>query len=289
MAAILLLGANGQVAHYLRKYLQLEHSVTCLTRNELDVSKSGFASEIAGYHPDLVINATAYTAVDKAESELELARTINANAPHQIALVCEDLSIPFIHYSTDYVFSGEADRPYNEDDETDPQSVYGQTKLEGELAVLSTAAQAYIFRTSWVYSRQGANFYKSMLRLAQEREQLGIVADQVGGPTYAGSIAFATVEVIRELLNESAGTIPAGVYHMTCQGQTSWCDFAKAIFELNDVQDIQVNPLTTSEYPTPAKRPAYSVLDNQKLHDLFNISLPSWQDALQLCVAEDVS
>ncbi len=283
MANILIFGAKGQLGQYLMEVFSPSHDVTGLHREHIDLTETKqIAAHIeAGY--DLVINATAYTAVDKAESEEALAQTINADAPTAMAEACKAVDTPFIHFSTDYVFAGDAEQPYAESDQTDPQGVYGATKLAGEQAILDSGAEAYIFRTAWVYSQRSNNFYKTMLRLAADRDELGIVADQVGSPTYAGSIAEATLSVANSILSDKKAE--QGVYHLTNNGIASWFDFAQAIFAANKV-DIKLNGITTADFPTPAKRPAYSVLANNKLKEQFNVELPTWQQGLALCVAE---
>lgn len=284
---ILLIGANGQLGQYLSDTFKSssDYELTRLTRNELDLSDiDQIDTSIRATSPNLIINASAYTAVDNAEEQQELAFLINAMVPAAIAKTCADLSIPLIHFSTDYVFSGESDSPYLESDQPNPQGVYGSSKLRGEEAILASHCEAYIFRTAWVYSQRANNFYKSMLRLATNRSELGIVSDQFGSPTYASSIANGIAIVVDKVLDESTST-EAGVYHMTCGGMTNWSGFAKAIFSLEDV-DVVVNEISTSDYPTPAKRPAYSVLDNTKLLRNFGVQLPNWQDALNDCSAE---
>ena len=287
MPKILLIGSNGQLGQYLRDvFSNSDYELECLTRAELDLSKvETIDSSIRSANPSLVINATAYTAVDKAEEDQKLAFLINASAPEVMAKTCADLSIPLVHFSTDYVFAGDATVPYQETDEPDPQGVYGQSKLQGEAAILASGCDAYIFRTAWVYSQRGNNFYKSMLRLASDRPELGIVSDQFGSPTYASSIANGTVDVVEKILDKGFDA-QTGLYHMTCSGVTSWSGFAKAIFNSENVS-VKVKEITTNDYPTPAKRPAYSVLDNAKLMRNFGVQLPSWQAALATCVAED--
>ena len=288
MARLLLIGSNGQLGQYLKEIFvsdDSDYELISLTRDELDLSELNKIDELIRLiNPEIIINASAYTAVDRAEEQQELAFTINALAPEIMAQTCFDLSIPLIHFSTDYVFSGDAKTPYRETDEPDPQGVYGLSKLQGEQAILTSQCEAYIFRTAWVYSQRGNNFYKSMLRLASERSKLGIVNDQFGSPTYASSIAIAIAEISQKILDKTVST-RTGVYHMTCGGMTNWSSFAKAIFDAENV-DIVVNEIATSDYPTPAKRPAYSVLDNKKLLSNFGVQLPSWQDALDACVAE---
>ena len=286
---IALIGVNGQVGQYLLSCLGcLDTDTTVeiigLSRQELDLTKTDdiplILNEIT---PDLIINASAYTAVDKAESEPELAYQVNCVAPQAMAEYAKQNQVPFIHFSTDYVFAGDASEPYLEDEITNPQGEYGSSKLAGEQAVLASGAKAFIFRTAWVYSQKGNNFYKTMLKLAESRSELNIVDDQVGSPTYAAAIAQATTEIVKKIF--SSGDFSSGVYHMTCQGKTHWADFAQEIFTLNGCE-IDIHGIPSSEYPTPAKRPNFSVLDNQKLFDVFGINLPHWRDALLACVEE---
>ena len=287
---ITVIGSNGQLGQYLLSSLNelecenIKLEIVGLSRKELDLSKAqDIQTVLSKVQPDMVINASAYTAVDKAESEPELAHRINCLAPAEIAAYALSADIPFIHYSTDYVFSGDAKTPYLESDQTAPQGEYGASKLAGEQKVLDLGAQAYIFRTAWVYSQKGSNFYKTMLNLSESRDELNVVHDQIGSPTYASSIAQATTKIVSKLF--SGEQFSSGVYHMTCQGQTNWAEFAKEIFKLNDIA-LKVHGIPGSEYPTPAKRPDYSVLNNQKLQDVFGVSLPDWQEALDECVHE---
>ena len=288
MKKILLIGRNGQVTTYLQRVLSGDFTLEVAGRESLDLSDiESIEPVLSAYAPDIIINPAAFTAVDLAETEQEAAFKINSHAPAAIAQYCKQHNTPLIHFSTDYVFSGEAEQPYLETDETAPTGVYGQSKLEGEQAILNSGAPAIILRTAWVYSNHGKNFYKTMLNLASSRNELSVVADQVGAPTYAGSIADTTRMLVERVL-EQGGIKPeqVGVYHFTCQGQTSWCEFAKAIFVENGVNDITVNGISTQEYPTPAKRPAYSVLNLDKLKNTFGLSLPHWGTALAQCAVE---
>jgi dTDP-4-dehydrorhamnose reductase len=236
----------------------------------------------------VVINAAAYTAVDQAESEPELAHLVNAEAPRVMAEACAESGAWLVHYSTDYVFDGTASEPYSEDDPVSPVNVYGRTKLEGEQAVVGNAPRHLIFRTSWVYSNHGRNFLNTMLRLSAERAVLTIVSDQVGSPTWTGAIAGATEQVLHRLSGwGTGGDDKAGIYHMTCGGRTSWYGFARAIFEQTGRLDgIRVEPIDTASYPTPARRPLYSVLNNDKLANVFGVKLDTWDDALRECLSE---
>jgi dTDP-4-dehydrorhamnose reductase len=291
MKKLLVIGGNGQLGQYLVKLLnecfanEENVLVVGVGRQQLDLENIELIPLVlAEYSPDLIINASAYTAVDKAESELELSLKVNAEAPKAIAKYAAEMGVPVIHYSTDYVFSGNGVSPYKEDDETQPQGQYGSSKLAGEKALLDSGAQVYIFRTAWVYSQKGANFYKTMLKLAETRSELNVVQDQLGSPTYAASIAQASVEVVQCLFSEKE--YPIGVYHMTCGGVANWAEFAKLIFKEHGLQ-ITVNGISSHEYPTPATRPSYSVLSNEKLKTIFGITLPDWKDALTQCVHEN--
>ena len=284
---IVLIGVNGQVGQYLLSCLgDLDAEIVGLSRQELDLTiTTDIQSTLREIKPDFIINASAYTAVDKAESEPELAYQVNCLAPKAMAEYAVSANVPMIHFSTDYVFAGDAIEPYLEKDATNPQGEYGSSKLAGEQAVLDSGAQAFIFRTAWVYSQKGNNFFKTMLKLAASRSELNVVDDQIGSPTYAAAIAHATTEIVQKIMADLG--FPAGVYHMTCQGQTNWAEFAQEIFALND-QNVTVNGIPSKEYPTPAKRPSFSVLNNQKLSEVFGVSLPDWRDALQACVEEKI-
>ncbi len=290
MKKILLIGQNGQVSTYLQRVLPSE-SLLVANRELLDLSKvNQIQAVLAELKPDLIINPAAYTAVDLAESETELAYAINRDAVAQIAQYAASHQVPLIHFSTDYVFPGDADKPYKETDVPGPTGVYGASKLAGEKAVLDSGAPAVVLRTAWVYSNHGKNFYKTMLNLAESRDELSVVADQIGAPTYAGSIAEATKRLV-DIILEQGGLQDeqSGIYHFTCAGQTSWCEFARAIFVENEVTNITVNPIATADYPTPAKRPAYSVLEGSKLKSVFGIALPHWGTALAQCAVETKS
>jgi len=289
---VLLIGQNGQVSTYIQNALEghAECQLVIAGRDDLDLSKpSEVQASLTQFAPDIIVNPAAYTAVDLAEQEQDLAYAINRDAVAEIAAYSNQTETPLVHFSTDYVFDGDASKAYLEDHEAAPSGIYGASKLGGEQAILESKAPAIILRTSWVYSNHGKNFYKTMLALSESRTELSVVADQVGAPTYAGSIADATVSLLKQIIQQ--GGIPIeqrGVYHFTCQGQTSWCDFAKAIFVENQVSNMIVNPISTQEYPTPAKRPAYSVLDGGKLQAMFDLSLPHWGTALAHCAAETV-
>jgi dTDP-4-dehydrorhamnose reductase len=288
MKKILLIGQNGQVTTYLQRILTGDYTLEVAGRESLDLCEiDSIDAVLSSYAPDLIINPAAFTAVDLAEAEQDAAFQVNRDAPAAISEYCQKTNTPLIHFSTDYVFAGDADQAYLESDKTAPTGVYGRSKLEGEQAIIESGAPAIILRTAWVYSNHGKNFYKTMLGLSATRDQLSVVADQVGAPTYAGSIAVATKQLAEKILDQ--GGVPdsqSGVYHFTCQGQTSWCEFAKAIFIENEINKMTVNGISTADYPTPAKRPAYSVLNLDKLKRTFGISLPHWGTALAHCAAE---
>jgi dTDP-4-dehydrorhamnose reductase len=288
---ILLLGGNGQVGYELQRSLASRGELTVTTRTgvlpnggtceSLDLSAPDtFAALFERVAPDVVVNATAHTAVDRAESEPEAAVRINAEAPARIAQVCAAHGTHFIHYSTDYVFDGSAVRPYREDDPTAPLGVYGASKLAGEEAIRGSGARHTILRTSWVYAAHGRNFLLTMLRLAAERDELRVVADQIGSPTSAALIA----DVTADLLAMPHGA-PNGLRHLTARGQTSWHGFAEAIVAGAHARGLlarkpRVVPITTADYPTPARRPAYSVLDTARLEAESANHLPDWQEGL---------
>ncbi len=290
MKTVLLIGQNGQVTTYLQKTLVGSelYELVVADREKLDLLKLDQISDSLGaLKPDVIINPAAYTAVDLAEEEQSAAFCINRDAVAKIANYCAEATVPLIHFSTDYVFSGDASTPYLESDATLPNGVYGQSKLEGEQAILESGAAAVILRTAWVYSNHGKNFYKTMLMLSESRTELNVVNDQIGAPTYAGSIAQATKELLDVIVAQGElRPEQQGVFHFSCQGQTSWCDFAKALFAENNIMHMDVQGIPTEQYPTPAKRPAFSVLNGQKLQATFGISLPDWKDALRDCVNE---
>lgn len=289
---LLLLGGNGQVGRMLRRVLPALGEVIVATRDgaaadvaaDLDQPQAlpALVRQIA---PDVVVNAAAYTAVDRAESEPEAAFRANAEAPAALAQGCAATGALLVHYSTDYVFDGRSARPYREDDATAPLGVYGVSKRAGEEAIRASGARHMILRTAWVYAAQGRNFLRTMLRLAAEREELRVVADQVGAPTPAAWIADATGQLLRQ-------EVPAsGTWHLTAAGETSWHGFAQAIMDEAQAAGLlarrpRVLPITSAEYPTPARRPAYSVLDTAKLQRDFGIAPPAWRDGLRATVCE---
>lgn len=285
---ILLFGCDGQLGTDLQDSLAGIAELSAYGLADLDISDFDRLQQVIDDEaPGLIINAAAYTAVDRAESEPELAAMVNAEAPAVMAKKATQLQAGMIHYSTDYVFDGTATEPYSEEDKPNPESVYGSTKLEGERAVLENCSNSLILRTSWVYSLHGQNFLRTMLRLADQRDELSIVGDQVGAPTTTRALADATLKLVQYyLVNGEFSDRVSGVYHMTCGGETSWYEFAKAIFAAANNTAMRVVEITTEEYPTPAKRPAYSVLSNEKLFDTFGIRLPDWESALSQCMQD---
>ena len=283
--SILVTGSNGQLGSELLKLSELhsDYTFTFISRQELDLSDSEAIQ--TWFHDqsfDVIINCAAYTAVDKAESEQDLARTINATAVGTLASIAKEKISSLIHISTDYVFDGKNFKPYRETDSTNPQGIYGQTKLEGEQAMLAiNPAKSIIIRTSWVYSSFGNNFVKTMLRLGKEREELGVIFDQVGSPTSARDLAQAILSIIQH--PKLSAQKDTEIYHFSNEGVCSWYDFAKTIFELSAISCL-VKPIETLEYPTPAKRPHYSVLNKAKIKDTFDITIPYWKDSLQSCL-----
>ena len=294
---ILLFGKGGQVGWELQRSLAPLGELIALEFDSTDhcgdfTNLAGLAETVRRVKPDVIVNAAAHTAVDKAESEPELARTINALAPGVLADEAEKLGAWLIHYSTDYVFNGNGTTPWKETDTTDPLSVYGQTKLEGEQAV-ARCARHLIFRTSWVFAARGANFAKTMLRLAKERDQLKIIADQIGAPTGAELLADVTAQAIRTVQNRPDGQMLAGLYHLAAAGETSWHGYAQFVigYARQTGQPIRVQPeaieaIPTSAYPTPAKRPHNSRLDTTKLQTTFGLHLPGWKDGARRMLAE---
>ncbi len=287
-------GLNGQVVSALKALESPNLHIVALGRPELDLMQpSTVLDAIKKSMPDVIVSSAAYTAVDKAESEIEQAFAINCHGARAVAEAARDLGIPVIHISTDYVFDGAKADPYTEDDPTGPTSVYGQSKLAGEQAVASVTENHVILRTAWVYSIYGNNFVKTMLRLAATRDEIGVVADQFGSPTSADDIAQAVVAIAERLLQDASPEL-RGVFHLVGTGETSWAGFAKLIFsvlEEHTGKHIAVREIATSDYPTPAKRPANSRLNCSKLHKHYGLCLPSWtastQHTVKRLIAED--
>jgi len=288
---ILLIGSNGQVGQELQRQLPALGNLTALTRQQLDLTQPDDIRNVLQIRkPDIVVNAAAYTAVDKAETELEIATVINGIAPRVMAEEVQALGANLVHISTDYVFNGRHHRPYQETHATDPLGAYGQSKQMGEVGIQATQAQAIILRTAWVYGTGGhGNFVKTMLRLGAEREELRVVADQICTPTWAADIAWAICGLVNHLPQVQM-TGPE-VFHFTNSGAASWYDFAVAIFE--EAADLgwpltvkRVVPIPTEEYPTPAQRPAYSVLSNQKINTVLGTPAQHWRKALRKMLTE---
>ena len=279
---ILLTGADGQVGFELERLLAGLGEIVAADRAMLDLGNAdAIADVVRRVKPSLIVNAGAYTAVDRAESEPELARAINARAPAILAEEAKRLSATLVHYSTDYVFDGKRTTPYAEDAPTSPLNVYGLTKLEGEQAVAASGARAIVLRTSWVYGLRGKNFLLTMRKLASERDELRVVADQIGVPNWSRTLASATARIVGAGLPALAER--SGLYHLSCSGQTSWYDFARAI--VGEVPKPRIVPITTAEYPTPARRPAYGVLATTRFEATFGFALPDWRQALAECIA----
>jgi dTDP-4-dehydrorhamnose reductase len=274
---ILVFGHSGQVATELRALDGDDVQITALARADADLTDpAACAAAIDARAPDAVINAAAYTAVDKAESDTDTAQIINADAPAAMAQACAAHDIPFVSISTDYVFSGAEDTPWAPADATDPQSVYGRTKRDGEVAIVKAGGRYAVLRTSWVVSAHGNNFVKTMLRLGAEREALTIVADQIGGPTGAAEIAQACVIIVKTLISQPR---KSGIYHFSGAPDTSWADFARAIFDAAKIP-CAVTDIPSSDYPTPAKRPLNSRMDCSVTEAAFGISRPDWRESL---------
>lgn len=284
----LITGQHGQVSQALQQKLQGLGELIILGRDQLDLANPDqIRQHIRAHRPDLIINAAAHTAVDLAESEPDAAFAINATAPGILAEEAKALGIPLIHYSTDYVFDGSKPAPYTETDAPNPLGVYGQSKLAGERAIVAAGGEYLILRTSWVYSNHGKNFLLTMQRLLQEKPHMRIVADQIGAPTWAGTIANSTRALIERWQAGELGQW--GIYHLTSQGDTSWFGFAEAIGEHLRAQGkacAELEAIPSSAYPTPAKRPLNSRLDCSRLQQQWHVSQPQWQDALRECLAE---
>ena len=278
---ILITGKDGQVGSEFLRLYRPQREVIFVGRAECDLSSESSIRElIRRVQPAVIINTAAYTAVDLAEKERDLCFAINAGAPRVLAQEAARLDALLIHYSTDYVFDGAKPEPYVETDAISPVSVYGESKQAGEAAIMESASRYLVLRTSWVYSAQGKNFLRTMLRLGAERSELRVVDDQVGAPTSAAAIAAATVRLLAH------DAVPAGIYHMTAGGSTSWCGFARAIFAAGVLASPpSVQAIASSEYPTPARRPANSILLNDKFAHTFGFRLAPWQQQLQAVMA----
>ena len=281
MKNILVTGSNGQLGSELQS-LAPAHDETCrfffTDVAELDITdRQAVYSFVEQNRISVIVNCAAFTAVDKAESEPERCNLLNHIAPGYLAEAIASVGGTMIQISTDYVFDGTSCKPYKEEDITNPQTVYGRTKLAGEESVIRTCAGSMVIRTAWLYSTYGNNFVKTMLRLGKERDKLGVVADQIGTPTYARDLAKAILTVIEK-------GIKPGVYHCTNEGTCSWYDFTKAIHRMEGIEDCEVSPIHTEDYPVPAKRPHYSVLDKTKIKQTYELDIRWWEDALKDCL-----
>lgn len=291
MKKILITGVNGQVGWELQRVLAPLGQVIALTREQLDLSQPEVIRKVVRAHqPDIILNPAAYTAVDKAESEASLAMQVNGIAPGILAEEAKNLDALLIHYSTDYVFDGTKNTPYCETDLPNPQSVYGKTKLAGELAIRAVGSQHLILRTSWVYGVHGGNFVKTILRLAKERSELRIVADQFGAPTSAHLIAQTTLQILQ---GKAVNATQSGVYHLTASGRTNWHQYAQEIVRLAQQYDVTlaqkaltIHPIATHEYPLPAPRPRNSVLATETIKQTFNVDFPVWNAELAQCMRQ---
>ena len=294
---ILLLGKNGQVGWELQRSLAPLGQVLALDRHSTDFcgdlsQPERLAQTVHDWRPDVIVNAAAHTAVDKAESEPDVARCLNATAPAALAQAAAAIGTWLVHYSTDYVFNGQGEQAWRESDATGPLSVYGQTKLEGEQAIVASGCKHLIFRTSWVYAARGGNFAKTMLRLAGERERLTVIDDQHGAPTGADLIADVTAHaLVLAMIDPAAGL--SGIYHLVAAGETSWHGYAShVIAQARQIQPVlalkvtDIAPVPTSAFPTPAKRPLNSRLSTHKLQQAFGMVLPPWQQGVNRMLAE---
>ena len=282
MKNILITGANGQLGNEMQMLSKENSEYTYFFTDvaELDIcNKQAVMDFVRTNDINVIVNCAAYTAVDKAEENVKLCTKLNADAVGYLAEAAEANQSEFIQVSTDYVFDGTAHVPYQETDPTCPNSAYGSTKLAGEQNALTLCSRAMVIRTAWLYSTFGNNFVKTMIRLGKERDSIGVIFDQIGTPTYARDLARVIFTAIHQ------GVVP-GVYHFSNEGVCSWYDFTKAIHRLAGITDCKVNPLHTEEYPTPAKRPHYSVLDKTKIKNTYHIEIPYWMDSLQSCIAE---
>jgi dTDP-4-dehydrorhamnose reductase len=277
---IVVTGANGQLGNEIMAHSGFypEFEFLFLSRHDLPIHNMDSVNDFFNIHrPQYCINCAAYTAVDRAELERDIAFLVNGEAPGLLAAVCSSFNTKFIHISTDYVFNGSAVAPYKEEDPLDPINTYGASKLRGEEMVIKHNAEALIIRTSWVYSEFGSNFVKTMMRLMKTRERLSVVNDQYGSPTYAADLANVILQIIR------SGRWTPGIYHYSNEGTITWYNFAVAIKELID-SNCQIIPIPTIDYPTPAKRPGFSVFDTGKIRNVYNISIPSWKESLIRCM-----
>ncbi|MFV0555225.1 MAG: dTDP-4-dehydrorhamnose reductase [Mangrovibacterium sp.] len=282
MKKILIIGSNGQLGSEIKSLSGLETDFEFLFTDVQELDATDFQAlqlYCEENKPDFIVNCAAYTAVDIAETDVDLAKLINVSIPKYIGRVAKATKTRVIHISTDYVFDGMSYLPYVEDDLVGPNSVYGKTKLNGEIALIKEESKAIIIRTSWLYSSFGKNFVKTMIKLGEEREQLSVIADQVGTPTYARDLAEAIIAIIKQ----AEDNWQPGIYHYSNEGVASWYDFAKQIHELGNIS-CTVYPISTEDYPTPAKRPSYSILNKSKIKNTFGITIPYWRDSLKSCL-----
>ena len=281
-------GATGQVATSLQERAGPKLEVVALARPAFDLaSRAAVLAGLEAARPDVIVNAAAYTAVDKAETEEAEAFRVNAEGAGHVAEAAERLGVPLIHLSTDYVFDGALDRPYREDDRTGPTGAYGHSKLAGEKAVAAACENSVILRTAWVYSPFGTNFVRTMLRLNETRDEVGVVADRRGNPTSALDIAEALVAIAARVKDDASPRL-RGIFHMPGSGEATWADFAEAVFreaEARGRRSTRVKRIATADYPTPARRPANSRLDNEKLARVYGLSLPDWRHSVAACCA----
>ena len=284
---ILLTGKTGQIGEELNNIVGDLGNLITVDKEQLDLSKpNSIEPVILDIKPDIIINPAAYTAVDKAEEEPDLAMTVNAIAPGLLAKAARKVGAGLIHYSTDYVFDGCSEIPYKEEDLPNPLNVYGQTKLAGEKAIAKAGIPFLIIRTGWVYSLHGKNFLRTIKKLAEEKEIIQVIDDQIGAPTWARSVALKTHQILKQCLNkkwlETKDPSLSGIFHLTCQGKTSWHGFARKVLNISNAsQNIQLIAIPTSDYPTPATRPSNSLLNNEKIQKVFGIDMPHWEDALK--------
>lgn len=278
---ILVTGSNGQLGKELQQLAVVypQYKFVFASREDLKLHHFPLVENFfLATKPQYCINCAAYTAVDKAQSEKDMAMLVNGEAVGHLAAICKKYQTKLIHISTDYVFDGESETPYKEDDTTNPKNVYGASKLLGEQLCMKENADSIIIRTSWVYSSFGHNFVKTMMRLMSERNEINVVSDQIGSPTYAADLAKTILDII------ASGKWESGIYHYSNEGKISWYEFAVAIKELTG-SNCSINPIPTSAYPTPAKRPHYSLLDKERIKAVFQITVPSWKRSLQRCIA----
>jgi len=287
---ILLTGKTGQIGEELNNIVGDLGNLITVDKEQLDLSKpNSIEPVILDIKPDIIINTAAYTAVDKAEEEPDLAMTVNALAPGLLAKAARKVGAGLIHYSTDYVFDGCSEIPYQEEDLPNPLNVYGKTKLGGEKAIAEVGVPFLIIRTSWVYSLHGKNFLRTIKKLAEERDIIQVVDDQIGAPTWARSVALKTHQILKQCLNkkwlETKDPSLSGIYHLTCQGKTSWHGFAREVLNMsNTSQNIQLIAIPTSDYPVPTVRPPNSLLNNEKIQRVFDLDMPHWEVALKDCM-----